>query len=90
MTLLLLACATLASVVTSESDDWVPMAPDVDDPHAGDPPCQAGWWQVTTPRGTTQVEVACVGSGPPTWEADLLPETRTAETAGEDWSISSQ
>ena len=85
MILALLACAALQAV--APADAWAPMAPDVDDPTAGDPPCVPGAWTVATPRGSTTVTVTCVGDGPPTWEADMLPERRTEATFGEDWTI---
>ena len=78
------------------ADAWVPMAPDVDDPAAGDPPCEAGAWTVTTPRGSVTVTVACVGDGPATWEADLVEAAlqpdgglgaARAASPGEDWTV---
>ena len=89
MILAILACVTLSAVV-APVDGWVPMAPDVDDPAAGDPPCVPGSWTVTTPRGSVTVTVACVGTGPASWEADLVLAAtggRSAETAGEDWTV---
>ena len=91
--ILLLSCATLATLAPAPVDGWVPMAPDVDDPRAGDTPCQAGAWAVAcpscTPPWSRPVVVACVGDGPPTWEEDMVAAIggRSDEAMGEDWTI---
>ena len=98
MIVALLACATMPPV--APADAWAPMAPDVDDAAAGDPPCVAGSWSVScpgcTPPWSRTVVVTCVGAGPVTWEADLveaavgpdggLGAVRSARP-GEDWTI---
>ena len=98
MILALLACATMPPV--APADAWAPMAPDVDDATAGDPPCVPGSWSVScpgcTPPWSRTVVVTCVGEGPASWEADLVERALEdrgglaalrAAGAGEDWSI---